>query len=74
MSADQKLNWCIEAIIKIANASRENDPNVYADGFTMENATTTRTMDADTATTAQVADVLATFINDHKNRGSKRDV
>lgn len=42
---------------------------VIQTGYTTSNVTTTRTLDADTATTAEVADVLATLIEDMRARG-----
>jgi hypothetical protein len=71
-TAEMQLKWLLDAVQQIARASREADPNSYADGFTLSNVTNTRTLNADTATLAQVADVLGTFISDHKSRGSKR--
>jgi hypothetical protein len=71
-TAEAQIKWLIDAVQQIARASREADPNSYADGFTLSNVTNTRTLNADTATLAQVADVLGTFISDHKSRGSKR--
>lgn len=71
-SPEEKINWCVKAIQQIARASHDNDPNVYADGFTFSNVTETRTLDADSTTLAEVADVLATWIGDHKTRGAKR--
>jgi|TARA_R110002020_G_scaffold48763_8_gene139009 hypothetical protein len=37
--------------------------------YTMTNVTTDRTLDADSTTTAELADVLGTLITDLKNRG-----
>jgi len=60
------------AIQQIARASHDADPNVVADGFTLSNVTTTRALNADSTTLAEVADVLSTFIQDLKQRGQKR--
>lgn len=78
----QKLDWCIQMISEIARASQDADPNKYADGYTITNLTETRTLDANAGTLADLAaaqaaidatrDVLLTFIQDHKKRGSKR--
>lgn len=80
-TADQKLDWCIRAIQALAQASYGDDPNVYADAYTMTNLTETRTLDANCGVLANLAaaqaaidatrDVLLTFIQDHKQRGSK---
>lgn len=40
-----------------------------ADGYTTSNVTTDRTIDADSTTTAEVADVLCTLIEDLKGIG-----
>lgn len=69
---DGKLDWLISAVQQIARASQTDDPNKYADGFVLTNVTTSRTMDADTVTLAQLADIVGTFIADHKSRGAKR--
>ncbi len=71
-SVEAKLDWCIRAIQEISRASYVADPGVIADGFSVSNVTTSRTLDADTATTAEVADVLATLLQDLKQRGAKR--
>lgn len=73
-STDMKLKWCIEQIQAIIRASHQNDPNVAADGFDVENLTTVRSFDADSTSTAELADVIGTFLTDLKNRGSKREV
>jgi hypothetical protein len=68
-----KLDWCVDAIRKIALASKTYDPNVYADGFTLTNITEDRVLDCDSTSTAELADVLATFIRDHQRRGAKQE-
>lgn len=78
----QKLDWCVRMISQIARASQDADPNKYADAYSISNLTETRTLDADAGTLANLAaaeaainetrDVLLTFIQDHKKRGSKR--
>jgi hypothetical protein len=73
-STDAKVDWCIKQIQAIVSASHQNDPNIAADGFEVDNLTITRSFDADSTTLAEVADVLGTFLSDLKNRGSKREV
>lgn len=68
----QQIQWLARAVESIAAASRESDPNVYADDYTITNITESRSLNCDTATTAQLADVVATFLQDHQTRGSKR--
>lgn len=69
--AGAKLDWCVRAIQQIASASQAADPNQAADAFTLDNVTASRSLDADTATTAQLADVVGTFLQDLKRRGGK---
>lgn len=71
-STDAKLLWCMEAINKIATASKADDPNAYADAYTIDNITEQRTLDVASGTLADVRKVLGTFLQDHKKRGSKR--
>mgnify|MGYP000161222031 CR=1 FL=1 len=68
----QKLDWCIKAILEIARCSKVENPNHVADAYLPSNVTDTRDFDADTATVAEVADVLGTFIQDLKARGTRR--
>ena len=67
-----KLDWCVKALQEIALASRDADPNSYADSFVFTNVTDDRTLNCDSTTLAELADVVATFIQDHKSRGQKR--
>lgn len=68
----QKLDWCIKAIQELSLCSKVENPNHVADAYTPSNVTNTRSFDADSTTLAEVADVLGTFIQDLKNRGTKR--
>lgn len=64
--------WLIQTLREIENASREG---VFAivDNYTVTGTfTPTRTLDADTATTADVIAFIATLIDDLQKRGSKR--
>ena len=71
MDEKAQLRWCIDAIQTLARASKDSNPNVYADGYTITNVTERRTIDCDTITTAELADAVATFLQDHKRRGAK---
>lgn len=59
-------------IEEISRASFENDPAVITSDFTVENYTTTRTLNAGTATTADLANVLCTLISDLAHGGAKK--
>ena len=72
-STEAKLQWLVESVQKIALATREYDPNIYADGFTLTNVTADRVLDCASTSTAELADVLATFIRDHQRRGATRE-
>jgi hypothetical protein len=63
--------WVEGALAELERATYEDLSAVAAD-FTVTNFTETRTLDASTATLADVADVLCTFIQDIRNRGMKR--
>lgn len=71
--AADKLDWCIRAIQQIAAASQTADPNQAADSYTITNLTVSRSFNADTVTTAQLADIVGTFLQDLKRRGVKGD-
>lgn len=64
--------WTFEAIKKIEQASSEQITEEIADAFTLLNVVETRTLDASTATVTDIANVLGTFLQDMKKRGSKR--
>ena len=64
--------WVIMMIGRICDNSQE-DSGAYADPYTVTNtAAPSRVLDAQTATTAQLAEVLATFLQDTKKRGMNR--
>lgn len=71
-TADAKLKWCMDVLEKIATASKADDPNVYADAYVLTDITEQRTLDGASGTLADVRNVLGTFLQDHKKRGSKR--
>lgn len=64
--------WVLGAFAEIERASVE-DAFVVADDFTVSNHTEKRTLNAATATTADIANVLCTLIEDLQNRGMKRN-
>lgn len=63
--------WVLGAFAELERASVE-DAIVVADDFSVTGHTPTRTIDASTATTAEIANVLCTLIEDLQNRGMKR--
>lgn len=66
--------WVIDCINEIELASHETVEEV-ADAFTvtgLSSANELRTLDASTATTSDIARVLATFISDMHKRGMTR--
>lgn len=63
--------WVLWAFAEIERAAAE-DTFVVADDFTVSGHTPTRTLDAGTATTTDIANVLCTFLDDLQNRGMKR--
>ena len=70
MSVEQHRQWVHDAIQTIEQASHEDaDVSVIAQDFTISNYTETRTLNAGTATLADLANVVATFIDDIKARG-----
>lgn len=68
---DKKIDWCIQWINRICDASNE-DASAISDPYEVTNTTPTRTFNAQTATTLQTAEVLATFLSDSKKRGMNR--
>jgi hypothetical protein len=69
--AEAWKKWVERALNEIELASQE-DVAMIASDFTVSNYTATRTLNAGTATLADIANVLCTLISDLQNRGSKR--
>jgi hypothetical protein len=64
--------WVLGALRQIERASLE-DATLIADAFAITGTfTETRTLNVTTPTTANIAAVLATFLDDLKKRGAKR--
>lgn len=63
--------WIEECFAELERASYEDISAIVQD-FTVTNHTATRTLDAGTATLADVTNVLCTLIRDMQNRGMKR--
>ncbi len=71
-ASDHRWAWIVNAIREISNASHDQITEEIADTYTVSNLTVSRTFDADTVTTAQLADIVGTLIQDMQNRGVKR--
>lgn len=69
--AERFAQWVKDCMSEIDRASNEQAEAV-ADAYTPSNYTATRTLDAGTATATDVANVICTFLDDLKNRGTKR--
>lgn len=66
--AEYDPRWAAQLVAELeAFQAQQNKPTQQ--GYTTSNVTTTRTIDADTATTAEIADVLCTLIEDLKAVG-----
>lgn len=63
--------WVLECFAEIERAAQD-ELGLIANDFTVSGHTQTRTLDAATATTSDIADVLCTLIEDLQNRGMKR--
>ncbi len=64
---NKDIPWITNALREIEEASQEDLFDVFED-FTVSNFTATRSLDAGTATLADVANVLATIVDDIKGR------
>lgn len=65
----QQIQWILNALGMIQTNSNI-DAMVIAAGYTVKNYTPTRTLNAGTATLADVANVLATILADLKAQGA----
>jgi len=71
-TASQEVKWLAEGLAEVQRASHDQITEEIADAYTLSNVTETRTLNVSTATTADIANVLATLLLDMKNRGVKR--
>ncbi|MGH6792466.1 MAG: hypothetical protein ACRECF_06985 [Methyloceanibacter sp.] len=69
---EAKVDWLIKAVQALSRATYDMDSFAISDGFAVENLTESRSLDCDTATVAQLSDVVGTLLQDHKRRGSKK--
>jgi hypothetical protein len=67
------LPGLVRKVSEICFASQDVTEEI-ADAFTLGTFTETRTLNPATATATDIANVLATFLNDMKNRGTTRRV
>lgn len=70
ISQEEYRRWADEAFRQIQEASYEGLETVAQD-FTATNYTASRSLNAGTATLAQLANVVATLLTDMKNLGVK---
>jgi hypothetical protein len=68
----EDLGEFIKRSFRTLEESSQEDAMVIADGYTVENFTETRTLNANTANATQVANFLATFIRDLQKRSINR--
>lgn len=61
-------DWLLRTASELEEYSKANDIPVRQI-YTTENVTATRAIDADSTSTAEIADVLSTLIEDLKNKG-----
>lgn len=70
---DQKIAWLTAAVQKLAEASRQNDPVIIFQNYTVTNPTTElRTLDATSATLANIRAILQAIIDDFQKGGVNR--
>lgn len=70
-SQEDTFNFVFNCLKEIENSSYE-DVTIIADALTVTNVTPSRTLDPTTATLPQLAQFVATFVQDIKRRGSGR--
>lgn len=66
-------DWVKECFDEIEKASNEDVATAVADFTTTGTLTERRTIDAGTATLAQLRDFVCTLVSDIKKQGQKRD-
>lgn len=70
---DKMLQWCIDALQKVQNASRENDIVRIGGAYTVTGTLTeVRAIDVDTATDAELRQIVGTLLTDLKRGGAKK--
>ena len=70
---DQKMTWLEAAVRALADASNDNDTTDIASNFAITGTfTTVRTLNASTATLADVINVFCTLLTDLQKGGSVR--
>lgn len=66
-----RLQWIIDALLEIELASHE-DTSEVADAMAISNYTENRTLDPTAVSLKQLADFVATYTEDTRNRGTTR--
>lgn len=69
---DLKMDYVINALRQISDASHDQITDAIADAYTVTNLTETRSLDCNTATLDDLRNVVGTLLNDMQNRGVKR--
>jgi hypothetical protein len=72
LSSTGEGQFLLNALREIETASYVSDPAVIASGFVITGHTETRSLNVATATTADIANVLATLILDLARGGAKK--
>lgn len=71
-STEQKVDYLMTCMIEIQRWSHGTGPAEIAREYTVSNLTEDRSYDANSTSTAELADVLGTFLLDLNRGGSKR--
>lgn len=58
-----------DELVRILEVLDDDANSITSDGWTMTNVTTDRTLDADSTTLAEVADIIGTLIKDLQDKG-----
>mgnify|MGYP003654254106 CR=1 FL=1 len=67
--SDYNVRWANQLVNQLEQNIATTNLAASSDPYTVTNVTSDRTMNADSTTTAELADVLGTLITDLKERG-----
>ena len=71
-SLEDKIDYCIRALREVEIRSNDVTAQQIADNFTITNLNEDRALDCDSTSTAELADLIGTVLQDLKDRGPKR--